>query len=362
MSDDATNTNSRAPRSAAFRALATVAAVFVIVAGLRAAADIIIPVLLAVFLAIFAMPPVNWLQRRRVPDWAAVLVVFAGVLVAFGLVSMFVVGSINDFRGAMPTYEAKLTATTENALAYLAAQGLEISTQSFTESFDSGALMRGVGSALGALGAVLSNTMFVLLTVGFIMAEAAGLPDKIRAAVGDPGADISRYTGVINSIHDYLRIKTQVSLATGVLAAILVLVVGVDYVVLWALLAFMLNYVPTLGSIIASVPPVLLAIVQFGWERALVTAGGYLLINFVMGNVLEPRLMGRRLGLSSLVVFLSLVFWGWVWGPVGMLLSVPLTMLVKILLEQSDDLRWLAVLLGSGAEISQRTQQAERSG
>ena len=154
----------------------------------------------------------------------------------------------------------------------MAQYGVHISAESFAESFDSGALMRGVGSALGALGAVLSNTVFVLLTVAFILAEVAGLPGKIRAALGDPDADLARYTGVITNIHEYLRIKTHVSLATGVLAAILVAAVGVDYVVLWALLAFMLNYIPTLGSIIASVPPVLLAIVSFGWERAVVTA------------------------------------------------------------------------------------------
>ncbi|TPV96101.1 MAG: AI-2E family transporter [Myxococcales bacterium FL481] len=348
-----------ASRVATFRALATVAAVFIILAGLRAAADIIIPVLLAVFLAVFAMPPVNWLQRRGVPDWLAVLIVFVGVLVAFGLVSTFVVGSINDFREALPVYEAKLAATTGDAAGWLSSLGLEFSTQTLTENFDGSALMRGVGSALGALGAMLSNTVFVLLTVGFIMAEAAGLPDKIRAATGDPNADLKRYSEVLTSIHDYLRIKTQVSLVTGLLAAALLAGVGVDYIMLWALLTFMLNYVPTLGSIIAAVPPVLLAVVQFGWERALVVATGYLVINFAMGNLVEPRLMGRRLGLSSLVVFLSLVFWGWIWGPVGMLLSVPLTMLVKILLEQNDELRWLAVLLGSGAEISQRTQQGD---
>ena len=126
-------------------------------------------------------------------------------------------------------------------------------------------------------------------------------------------------------------------------------VIGVDYPVLWGLLAFLLNYIPTLGSIIAAIPPVLLAMVQFGWTWALVVAMVYLAINICIGSLLEPRLMGRRMGLSTLVVFLSMVFWGWVWGPIGMILSVPLTMLLKILLMHSDDLRWVGVLLGSGS-------------
>ncbi|MEE9386258.1 MAG: AI-2E family transporter [Nannocystaceae bacterium] len=341
-----------------FRALAVVAAAFIVVAGLRVAADIILPVLVAAFLAVLSIPPVTWLQRRKLPDWAAVFIVFSGVLVAFGLVSLFVVGSVNDFREALPAYEQRLREMTSGWLAWLSAMGIELSSKTLTESFDGGALMRGVGTALGALGNLLSNTVFVLLTVAFILAEVAGLPDKLRAALGRPDADLDRYAAVIERIHDYLRIKTQVSLVTGALAGSFCAVIGVDFPVLWGLVAFMLNYVPTLGSVIAALPPVLLALVQLGWQHAVVTLTAFFVINFVMGSLVEPRMMGRRLGLSTLVVFLSLVFWGWVWGPVGMLLSVPLTMLLKILLEQSDDLRWVAVLLGSGAETRQRTSTA----
>ena len=116
---------------------------------------------------------------------------------------------------------------------------------------------------------------------------------------------------------------------------------------LWGVLAFLLNYIPNLGSIIAGTPAVLLAFIQFGLGRALVVAAGYVVINIVFGNMIEPKIMGQRLGLSTLTVFLSLVFWGWVWGPVGMILSVPLTMVVKIALESKTETRWIALLLGS---------------
>jgi len=123
-------------------------------------------------------------------------------------------------------------------------------------------------------------------------------------------------------------------------------ILGVDFPVLWGLLAFLFNFIPNIGSILAAVPPVLLALVQFGIGRTLAVAGGYVAVNMVVGNVIEPMVFGRKLGLSNLVVFLSLVFWGWIWGPVGMLLSVPLTMVVKLALEHSEQYHWVAVLLG----------------
>ena len=119
-----------------------------------------------------------------------------------------------------------------------------------------------------------------------------------------------------------------------------------DYPLLWAVLAFALNYIPTVGSIIALIPPVLLSIVQLGFVEAIIILIGYVVINTIMGNILEPKFMGKGLGLSTLVVFLSLIFWGWVLGPIGMLLSVPLTITIKIALDSADETRWLAILLG----------------
>jgi predicted PurR-regulated permease PerM len=149
-----------------------------------------------------------------------------------------------------------------------------------------------------------------------------------------------------DSVQRYLLIKTLVSLATGFVVGIALTILGVDYAILWAVIAFLLNYIPNIGSIIAAVPPMLIAMIQLGPMSSLLVAGLYIVINTIFGNVVEPRYMGRSLGLSTLVVFVSLVFWGWVFGPVGMLLSIPLTMVVKIALENSDRNRWLAVLLG----------------
>ena len=155
-------------------------------------------------------------------------------------------------------------------------------------------------------------------------------------------------------------IKTAVSAVTGTVVGLWVAALGLDFALLWGLVAFLLNFIPNLGSIIAAIPAVLLAMVQFGPGRAAVIAAGYLVVNIVFGSVVEPMLMGRRLGLSTLVVFASLVFWGFVWGPVGMLFSVPLTMVVKIALENSKDFRWVAVMLDANPAAAAESAAAGR--
>ena len=144
-----------------------------------------------------------------------------------------------------------------------------------------------------------------------------------------------------------MTIKTLTSALTGVTIAVGLLIEGVDFAVLWGFFAFLLNFIPNVGSFIAAVPAVLVAALQRGYGAALVTAGLYLAVNVVVGSILEPRWMGNQLGVSPLVVFLSLVFWGWVFGPVGMFLSVPLTISVQIMLASNPGTRWVAVLLGN---------------
>jgi len=233
--------------------------------------------------------------------------------------------------------------------------GVEVSTDTLFNYVDASKIADLAGTLVASVGSVLSDFVFVLMTTAFIMAEAAGLPRKLQAALGHD-AEVDRFGSIIGDIQEYLSIKTKISLVTGLLAWLLCAAVGVDYPLLWGVIAFLLNFIPNLGSIIAAIPPTLLGFLLLGWERGLVVAIGYVAINTVMGNIIEPKVLGKRLGLSSLVVFLSLVFWGWIWGPLGMFLSVPLTMVVKILLEYSDDMKWIAVLLGSGAEMEERLE------
>lgn len=343
---------SSANRAIGLRVLITGACLCVVVAGLRAAGPIIVPVLLSAYLAVLALAPIRWLIARKVPTWAALPLVLVGVITTFLLGGVLVGSSIRTFSAKLPEYEDRIEDLAAGSVAWLDSQGLgiDLSTDTLLGYLDAGRLANLAGTLVTSVGSVLSDTAFVLLATIFILAEAAGLPRKLQVAFG-ADAKLDRFAGVVGDLQNYLAIKTRISVVSGVLSGLLCWAVGVDYPLLWGLMAFLLNYIPTLGSVIALTPPTLLAFLLLGWQHGVVLLVGYLAIEMVMGNVVEPRIMGKHLGLSSLVVFLSLLFWGWIWGPIGMFLSVPLTMVVKILLEHSDDLKWIAVLLGSGAEV-----------
>jgi predicted PurR-regulated permease PerM len=208
------------------------------------------------------------------------------------------------------------------------------------------AVMKLTASMLAGLGSVLSNIFLILLTVIFILFEASSFPGKLRSILGDPKQEFSQFTRFVHDIKRYMVIKTLISLATGVLIGIWLYILGVDFPVLWGFLAFLLHYVPNIGFIIAAVPALLLTLIQLGAGTAVLTAAGYLVIDLLLGNLFETRLMGQRLGLSTLVVFLSLIFWGSLLGPVGMVLCIPLTMTLKFACENNKGTEWLAVLLG----------------
>ncbi len=323
------------------------AAFVIVVAGMKAAEAILVPFLLAAFLALICGPPMFWLERKGLPSWAALLIVIVVVLSIGSGLGVLVGKSLNAFTAALPSYQQRLEAQTREVLAWADSWGIAVPDEAFEGIVDPGQVMQLVGRVLSGLGGVLTNGFLIALTVLFILLEASSFPAKLRAAFGDSNQAFARFDQIATNVNRYLAIKTAVSLTTGVTVTAWVAIIGLDFPLLWGLLAFLLNYVPNIGSIIAAVPAVLLAVIQLGFGSAGLVAAGYAGLNILMGNVVEPRFMGRGLGLSTLVVFLSLVFWGWVFGPVGMLLSVPLTMTVKIALESSEETRWIAILLGS---------------
>ena len=326
------------------RFLIIVASLIVVVAGLRAATQLILPFLVSIFLAIISLPLMAWLQRKRVPPALAILCTVMTAITVLAVMVLVVSGSVNEFASVAPRYQARLQMLATSATEWVRGLGIEAEWEAL-EFINPAALLDLVGGTLGAVAALLSNTFLVLLTMIFILLEAAGFSRKLSAAFGDHQDHLQRLETMTRQVQNYLAIKTMVSLATGVLAGVWVAILGLDFPLLWGLIAFIFNYIPNLGSVLAGVPPVLLAILQLGPGWAVGVALGYVTINVVLGNLLEPWLLGRRLGLSTLVVFLSLVFWGWVWGPVGMLLSVPLTMVIKIAFENTEEFHWVAIML-----------------
>lgn len=343
------------------RFLIVTAALVIVIAGMREAKDILVTFLLSLFIAVIFSPPLAWLKKRGVPS-ALAIVLIIGIIIGAGIFVGAVVGtSFNDFREFLPEYRASLTDRLNHVIDYLVAKGLPIDEAQINRYFNPGVALALVGDTLLSFSVVMGNAFIILLITIFILAEEVGFSEKFRYAYRDSEKTLGAIHQFTEGVNQYIAIKSALSLLTGTLVYIWLLIIGVDYPVLWGLLAFLLNFVPTLGSILAAVPPVMLAFIQpgLGPLSALLTGVGYVVVNVGVGNLLEPRLMGRGLGLATLVVFLSLVFWNWVLGPVGMLLSVPLTMTVKIALESFPDTRWLGVMLGSGKQaIEQREAEA----
>jgi predicted PurR-regulated permease PerM len=328
------------------RYLLTAASIVVVIAGLKAAAPVLLPVLLAAMFAIVAIPPIRFLERRGCPGWLSVALIMLAASLVILFVSAVVAGSIHAFRESLPEYRARLDEIMADGFALLSRLGVDLSPDELSKKIDTGAIWDLVGDTAGGVVRMMSNLFLVLLLLIFMLFEAGGFGNKLRRALGDPDADLGEYTQAADRVYQYLFIKACVSAATGILVSLLTWGAGVDFPLLWGMVAFMFNFVPNIGSIIAAVPAVLLALIQHGALTATGVGAGYLVINLVLGNAVEPKIMGEKLGLSTLVVFLSLLFWGWLWGPVGMLLSVPLTVIVKIVLEHSQQFRGAAILLG----------------
>ncbi len=329
--------------------LVVAASLVVIFAGIKAAERLIVPFLLAVFISIIVSSVMLWLRRRGVGKPAALALMGLALLaIGVGLANLFG-AAFEGFRASMPEYLRLLDSQVQNLTQWLEARGVEVPEQFVQEYANPQALMRFTGRFLGGLSGMLGNTFLILVTVIFMLLEASSFTAKLEALPEGLRRSVEPYHEVVAAIRRYMALKTVICIITGLLATGLLLALRVENALLWGLVAFLLNYIPNIGSFIAAVPPLLLALILNGPWTALGVAVGYTVINVSMGNLLEPRLMGHGMGLSTLVVFMSLVFWGWLLGPVGMLLSVPLTMSVKIALAAGESTRPVAMLLGASA-------------
>ena len=326
----------------------TFAAVIVVIYGMQMAKVLLVPFLIAVFLALITARPMLWLQQKRVPSFLAALIIVSTIMSILAIVGTILGSSIAEFTAALPGYQARLDAIVDGVFDFVV-QHLngDESMESLGDMIDPGWAMGLVATILNSLKDVLTNTFLIIFTMIFMLLEVSSFGTKVQAAFGRSADSLQRPRAFLNDLGRYLGIKTLVSSATGLCAGLLTWSIGLDFPLLWAMLAFLLNYVPTIGSIIAAVPAVLLALVQLGPGEAGAIAIGFAGINVAFGNIIEPRLMGYGVGISPLVVFLGLVFWGWVFGPVGMLLSVPLTMAFKLAFESNANTRWIAILIGS---------------
>jgi len=328
------------------KSLFILAALTIVFAGMKASVNILVPMLLAVFISIICSYPLRKLREHNVSSGLSIFIVITGVMIIGILLSYMLGNSFGNFSSNLHIYQARIGELLAAISPVLDKIGIEIDFAEWREYFDPGAAFGFIQTLFTGLRQALTNVFLIGLTVIFILLEIPFIQDSNRGYNHD-------YLLIINKIQHYFGIKTMTSLLTGIIIAIWLAVIGIDYPVLWGLLAFMLNFIPSIGSIIAAVPAVLLALVMNGVVTAVLAVAGYAVVNVTIGNVIEPRVMGQGLGLRMLVVFVSLIFWGWVLGPIGMLLAVPLPMTLKILLEGYEQTRVFAMLLEPASTVIQ---------
>lgn len=321
------------------------AAVVIILSGMKAASMIVVPFLMALFITIILAPFFFWLQSRGIPGGLALALIFVLMLGLAFLGGGLVNQSIRQLNSKMPEYQKKLTVYVQDIDRWLESLGVEPENR-LERHFNAGVLFQYTGRLLAAASGILGQTFIIILIAAFMLFEAAILPGKIRSLPGVTEDTYARLSKTVLDVRRYLAIKTIMSLATGFLVFVLLSILGVDFPILLGVTAFLLNFVPNIGSIIAAVPGVALALFDHGITAGIICTVGYVAINVLIANLIEPRYMGRGLGLSTLIVILSLIFWGWILGPIGMLLSIPLTMALKIALESSEDTQWIGMLMG----------------
>lgn len=327
------------------------ASVVIVLAGAKSASEIIVPFLLSLFLAIILSPSYNFFNKKGLPNTISLTLVIGVFIILMGLVAKLIGSSVEQFSSNIDFYSQQLSGIFKKVVSIAENIGIVIDQEEISSVINTKEMMEFSTIIIKSIGSMFTNGFIILLTVIFMILESDYFVKKIEYASSKNGM-IEHIDEILDSIQNYMVLKALISLLTGLVVWISLLIVGTDYAFLWAVLAFILNFIPNIGSIIAAVPAVLLTLVQLGALSALIVSGIYVAINVIIGSVIEPKVMGKGLGLSTLVVFLSLLFWGWMFGIVGMLLSIPLTIMAKIIFNANDNTRWIAVLLGNGYDIS----------
>ena len=344
MSDGTLNDHDRLKDS-----IVILAGIVIILTWARYAATILEPFLLSLFIAVMLGMPVRSLKQRGVVHWLSVVIVVGVVSLFFSVISVVVGNTVDEFYKELPTYQSQFQTLLDNITLKLSSKGFNVSQSGLIAAMDPGKVVNFFDGFLSSIGAVLSNILLILLTVVFILADSTSFSKKMRAHPNSR-TRLNSLTNLVSSLGQYMEIKALVSLLTGVLVWAGLSLLDVKFAVLWGLLAFLLNFIPTIGSILAAVPVILLSILDFNPTVFGMTLLLYFTVNIVVGNFIEPLWMAEKLGLSTLAVFLSLLFWGWVFGAVGMFLCVPLTMAAKSMALGNTHTRWLAILVSNVPE------------
>ena len=323
-----------------------------IVTAMHAIAPILNPIFVAVLFAVLLDVPRSWLERRGMSKALAFSVTIFGALLVT-LLSFYPLGrSVVSLSASLPDYQQQLQVQLTSLRETLVELGIDVGqirTLALSEETNPIGMLRYV---LGGVASLLSSGLLILIYTAFLLFEVSSFPAKLDAAFHSSQPAYRYVNTVATNLRSFLVAQTQVSLITGVGVTVALWLLGIEFALLWGFVAFLMNFIPYVGSILAAIPAVILAFIQVGpTVTVLLVIGAYLLVNVVVSYVIYPRLMSQGVGLSMFVVLVSMFFWGWVLGPVGLILAVPLTTVVKISLDSYEGSRWLGVMLGAGPKV-----------
>ena len=343
--------------STILRSLISVAAVVILLAGVKALSFIMAPVLFALAFAIILSPLYQWLQKKGVPAGLALLLMVLGALIiGLGLIGFLAV-SFNQLQDQIASYQDQMAVQQAGLDAWATSRGVDLSDLNLLDAIGPEKLAQAAASLVKSMSRILGVGLFALVTLLFMLLESANFPSRLRQALGPENPLLPRFTSFGHTLVRYLVIRTIVNLITGSVFAVFLLVLGIDFALLWGVLVFFLSYVPYIGITLAAIPPVLLALLELGPIGAIVVVIGTLIINASAENLVAPKMLGKGLSISPVVVFIAFIFWSWLLGPLGIILAMPLTVMLMLILDGFPETRWLSILMSTTDSMSVAADQ-----
>jgi AI-2 transport protein TqsA len=341
-----------APLGPLTRVLLSIAGAVAILAGMRVAAPILGPIFVALVITVAWTPASDFLRRR---GWHPTAAALTGIVISIVLMALFVGlvwASLLQLQDKLPGYQPRIQAIQDLIRTKLSDLPFETRSLFGSQVLQPSSIVGYGLSTIRRITETAGNIVLLMLLMAFMMLEAMRFPAKLRKALGSRSEAVDRMVRFGEGIRSYVAINAVFGLIAAVLNTILLIVLGVDFPILWGVFSFLLSFVPNIGFIIALVPPALLALIEHGFIQPVIVIVAYTLINFVVDNVIKPRFVGATVDLSPLVVVVSLLFWGWLLGPMGALVAVPLSIGLKFFFESFDESHWLAQLMSDAGKVT----------
>ncbi|GGD45255.1 membrane protein [Malaciobacter pacificus] len=326
----------------------------VIIAGLKIASEILVILFLAIFIASILSSLLTFLKNKNIPIFFAYIVSLS-ILILLSLLLAYVINiSLKDFIENLPSYETRINELIVDSIIYIEQTGYKVNKDEILQALNFSSFVGFTTNIIGSIGTFLSKFVLVIIGVAFILAEAKSIQTKLKIIFQNNAQKLQHVNLFSKNIQKYFLVKTFTSFLTGFIITLILMYFNVDYPILWGVIAALFNFVPVVGSIIASVPAIVLALMNLDINSTIYITVLYVIINISISNILEPKLMGKELGLSPLVIFFSLILWGWILGIVGMFLAVPITMTLKIAFDSNSETKWIGIMMSNLAKKQEK--------